>query len=80
MIQVLGKELSGEKDREALKQPGKEEKFLPREDTGEAPSRSPKAALTPPALCRRCHEQKVASHIYFPWKNEKAANHLHVFS
>lgn len=80
MIQVLGKELSGGKDGGALKQPGKEEKFLPREDTGEAPSRRPKAALAPPALCRRCHKQKVASLIYFPWKNGKAPNHLHVFS
>ena len=80
MIQVLGKELSRGKDREALEQPGKGEKVLPSEGTGEAPSRSPKAALVPPALRRRRHKQKVASHICFSRKNGKAPNHLHVFS
>lgn len=79
MIQVLGKELSGEKEREALEQAGKE-KFLPREDTGEAPSRRPKIAPVPSALRRRCHKEKVASHIYFPQKNGEAPSHCHVFS
>lgn len=60
MIPVLGKELSGVKDREALEQPGKKEEFLPRKDTGEASGRRLKAALVPPALCRRWHHRSIS--------------------
>lgn len=60
MIEVLGKEPSGGKSREALEQHRKEEKPLCRGDTEEAPSRGLKAELVPPALHRRCHHTSIS--------------------